>query len=113
VSKRPSTGNKYHAVVCALCRAHGWPEPEAEQRLIPGRKFACDLVWEAARVVCEVQGGSFVAGRHSRGVGQLRDFEKLNLLTLGGWRVLQVSPRQVTDGTLQRLLAEAFRVVAA
>ncbi len=111
-TKRPSTGNKYHAVVCALCRAHGWPEPVAEVALIPGRRFRCDLVWEAERIVCEVQGGSFVAGRHSRGVGQLRDFEKLNLLTLGGWRVLQISPRQVTDGTLVGLLSRAFQVAA-
>ena len=106
--KRPSTGNRYQPIVAAMCRAEGWEEPVAEQRLIPGRRFRCDLVWPKARLVCEVQGGSFVAGRHSRGVGQLRDFEKLNLLTLRGWRVLQVSPRQVTDGTLRELLRHAL-----
>ncbi len=107
-TSRPSTGNRYAPIVAALCRAHGWPEPVAELALIPGRRFRCDLVWEAARIVCEVQGGSFVAGRHSRGMGQIKDWEKLNLLALDGWKVIQVSPRQVQDGTLTGLLARVF-----
>lgn len=104
--------NKYHALVCALCRREGWEQPESELRLIPGRKFQCDLVWQSARLVVEVNGGAFIGGRHSRGMGQIKDWEKLNLLTLAGWRILQVSPKGVTDGTLQRLLAEAFRQAA-
>lgn len=104
--------NKYHALVCALCKREGWAQPESELRLIPGRKFQCDLVWQSARLVVEVNGGAFIGGRHSRGMGQIKDWEKLNMLTLAGWRILQVSPRGVTDGTLQRLLAEAFRVAA-
>jgi hypothetical protein len=35
--------------------------------------------------------------------------EKLNLLQLAGYRVLQVTPQQVTDGTLRDLLSRAFR----
>ena len=107
-TKRPSTGNRYHAVVCALCRAHGWPEPVAEVALIPGRRFRCDLVWESARTVVEVNGGVFIGGRHSRGMGQIKDWEKLNELALDGWKVIQVSPRQVQDGTLTGLLARVF-----
>jgi hypothetical protein len=108
--KRPSTGNRYHAVVCALCRAHGWPEPLAEQRLIPGRRFSCDLVWPDARLVVEVQGGVWLRrGGHTGGKAQIDDMEKLNLVQLAGYRVLQVTPQQVTDGTLRDLLSRAFR----
>lgn len=108
MSTHPSTGNNYHAVVCALCRVHGWPEPVAERALIPGRRFRCDLVWESARTVVEVNGGAFIGGRHSRGMGQIKDWEKLNLLALDGWKVIQVSPKQVTNGELVRLLSIAF-----
>jgi hypothetical protein len=111
---RPSTGNRYHAVVCALCRAHGWPEPVAEVALIPGRRFRCDLVWPDANLVVEVQGGVWgkFGGGHTGGKAQIDDMEKLNLIQLQGYRVLQVVPKQVTDGTLTGLLARAFRAAA-
>jgi hypothetical protein len=80
--------------------------------LIPGRRFRCDLVWHCAQLVCEVNGGAFISGRHSRGIGQINDWEKLNLLALAGWKVIQVTPEQVLDGTLQALLAVAFREAA-
>ena len=106
--------NKYHALVCALCRREGWPEPLAEVTPLVGRRFRCDLLWMsvAPALAVEVNGGAFIGGRHSRGIGQVKDWEKLNLLQLAGIRVLQVTPKQVTDGTLQRLLAEAFREAA-
>lgn len=109
MSTRPSTGNRYHAVVAALCRAHGWPEPVAEQRLVPGRRFSCDLVWPEARLVVEVQGGVWLRrGGHTGGRAQIDDMEKLNLVQLAGFRVLQVTPQQVTDGTLRELLARVL-----
>lgn len=103
---RASAG--YLPIVTALCQADGWPVPVAEVRLIPSRRFRCDFVWSDHRLVLEVQGGVFVAGRHSRGIGQVRDMEKFNLLTLAGYRLLQVTPKQVTDGTLRALLAQVF-----
>lgn len=106
---RKSTGNRYQPVVAALCRAEGWPEPLAEQKLVPGRRFSCDLVWPQARLVCEVQGGVWLAkGGHTGGRAQIDDMEKFNLLQLGGWRVIQVTPKQVTDGTLRELLRAAL-----
>jgi very-short-patch-repair endonuclease len=111
--KRASTGNRYQPVVGAMCRQAGWPEPVAEQRLIPGRRFSCDLVWPDARLVVEVQGGVWLArGGHTGGKGQIDDMWKMNTLQLLGWRVLQVTPQQVTSGELQRLLADAFAVAA-
>lgn len=104
----------YHKVVAAMCAKEGWAQPETELMLIPGRRFRCDLVWREARLVCEVQGGVWLPkGGHTGGKAQIDDMEKLNLLQLLGWRVLQIVPKQVSDGTLQRLLAEAFRDKAA
>jgi very-short-patch-repair endonuclease len=110
VSTRPSTGNRYQPIVAALCRLEGWPEPLAEQRLIEGRRYSCDLVWPEQRLVVEVQGGVWLRrGGHSGGKAQIDDMEKLNLLQLAGYRVLQVTPQQVTSGVLSALLSRAFR----
>jgi hypothetical protein len=107
---RKSTGNRYAPIVAAICRANGWPEPEAEQCLIPGRRFRCDLVWvDPHRVVVEVQGGVWLRrGGHTGGQAQIDDMFKMNELALLGFRVLQITPQQVTDGTLSRLLARVF-----
>lgn len=99
----------YAPIVRALCRDAGWPEPLTEQRLIPGRRFRCDFVWPEQKIVVEVQGGVWLPrGGHTGGKGQIDDMWKLNALTLQGYRVLQVTPKQVTDGELRRLLALAF-----
>lgn len=105
-SGRTGRPNRYLPLVTAICRAQGWPEPEAEVCLIPGRRFRCDLVWRAARLVVEVQGGVWGRrGGHTGGQAQIDDMEKLNLLQLAGFTVLQVTPRQVVNGALTSLLA--------
>lgn len=110
---RKSTGNRYQPIVASLCRANGWPEPLAEQRLIEGRRFSCDLVWEAEKIVCEIQGGLWLKrSGHVGGKAQLDDYEKANLLQLLGYRVFMVSPQQVTSGVLADLLSRAFRAAA-
>jgi len=89
-------------------RAAKLPPPEREAVLIPGRRFRADLCWRDQKLVCEVDGGCFVAGRHSRGMGVTSDCEKHNLLTLAGWRVLRVTNVHVRDGSALRWLEEAL-----
>lgn len=112
--KRPAKPPKAYAVYLGIvCTERGWAQPEAEVMLIPGRRFRCDFAWPAHRLVVEVQGGVWLPkGGHTGGKAQIDDMEKLNLLTLAGWRVLQVTPKQVVDGTLPALLAQAFAVAA-
>jgi len=86
----------------------GLPVPEREGRLIPGRRFRCDLYWPANRLVVEVDGGTFVQGRHSRGAGQAADAEKGNLLVLLGWRVLHVTTPHVRTGQAARWIEQAL-----
>ena len=45
-------------------------------------------------VAVEIQGGVFVHGRHSGGVGQVKDMEKLNAAAAAGWKVGQFMPSQ-------------------
>ncbi|CAM3470503.1 DUF559 domain-containing protein [Deinococcus saxicola] len=74
------------------------PPPEREVQLVPGRNFASDFVWRAARVIFEVEGGTYSGGRHTRGKGFEQDAEKYNELTLLGWRVFRVTGKHISSG---------------
>lgn len=80
-----------------LCRAAGLPEPIPEYKFHPQRKWRADFCWPLHRVIVEVHGGLFIRGRHSRGAGQLADFEKQNAAEMLGFHVLQYSPQQLGD----------------
>ena len=75
------------AVHCAL-----------EHRFHPVRKWRFDVAWPAKMLACEVDGGGFIQGRHSRGLGMEKDNEKMAHALLLGWKVLRVTPRQVQNG---------------
>lgn len=86
----------------------GLPTGEAQQRIIPGRKFAFDRVWYSAGVAVEVQGATFVKGRHSTGTGIASGCEKMSLAAAHGWRVLPVTKHQIEDGSAVRWIAAAL-----
>lgn len=83
------------AVFRALLKAKGLPEPEAEYRFAPPRKWRFDYAWPAKLVALEVEGGVWTRGRHTRGSGFLKDMEKYNHAARSGWRVLRVTPGQL------------------
>lgn len=93
----------------AWCKAQGLPMPEAEVRIIPGRRYRWDFAWPAAKVCLEVQGGVWSGGAHGRGWGVTRDQEKLNLASVAGWRTLQRQPRQVMTAQTADWLREMLR----
>jgi hypothetical protein len=107
VTRRPGPP-RYLAVVSAVCRSHGWPEPEAEVQVVPERRWRFDLAWRRHLLAVEVQGGLFVKGRHTQGAALVREFEKLNAAAVRGWAVLLVTPEQVTGGPLTDALGEFF-----
>jgi hypothetical protein len=94
----------YLAIVAALCRSEGWPEPVGEYRFAPPRRWKFDLAWVNPKVAVEVQGGLFIHGRHVRGGALAREYEKLNTANILGWCVLLILPAQIQDGTLQTFL---------
>ncbi len=81
--------------VPALCREMGIPEPTAEVRFHPSRKWRFDWAWEAAKVALEIDGGLFANGRHTRGAGFRADMEKFNHAAALGWRVFRSEPEQL------------------
>jgi len=65
-----------------------------EYRFHPVRRWRFDYAMPEVKVAVEIDGGVFVCGRHSRGIGQVRDMEKMNAAAELGWRVLHFTPQQ-------------------
>jgi very-short-patch-repair endonuclease len=74
------------------------PQPVTEYRFHPTRRWRFDYCWPEKSLALEVDGGGFVAGRHSRGTGIEKDCEKFNEAAVLGWTVLRVTPKHVHDG---------------
>lgn len=89
-------------------RALGLPEPEREVCAIPGRKFRFDFCFRAAKLLIEINGGTYTKAAHSTGGGIARDYEKLNLAQLAGWRVLMFDGKAVKSGTAIEVVRKAL-----
>ena len=80
--------------------------PDREVRFAPPRRWRFDVAWPDIRLAVEIDGGTWVSGRHTRGAGFERDCEKLNTAVLLGWRVLRFTTGMVLDGrALETILA--------
>ena len=82
---------------------------ETEYRFAPPRRWRADFaLWQfwrspgwkdiEADILVEIDGGGYVAGRHSRGAGIERDCEKTSAAAILGYRVIRVTPKHVDDG---------------
>ena len=64
---------------------------EPEYRFHPTRRWRFDFAIPNEKIAVEIDGGAFTGGRHTRGVGFVRDQDKLNTATSMGWRVFRYS----------------------
>ena len=78
------------------CRVDGL-KPEREYRFCE-RKWKVDFAFPMHHLAVEIEGGTWTAGRHSRGAGYEKDLEKYNRLTLMGWRLLRFTTQMVMSG---------------
>ena len=79
-----------------------------EYQAITGRKFRFDFAWLEHRLLVEVNGGTYTKGAHSTGQGIARDYEKANLATLDGWRVLMFDGKAVKSGEAVEVIRQAL-----
>lgn len=78
------------------CKAHGLPVPAREVAFAtPDRKYRADYYFPAHGVIVEVNGGIWRTGAHSSGRGLLRDYSKMNLAQVLGYRYLTYTPAQL------------------
>ena len=101
------TGPTLETLLIQLVAA-GIAPPVLEYRFAPPRRWRFDLAWPSRWLAVELDGGTFVTGRHTRGVGYRRDCEKRNEAVLLGWRVLHVTPEMVSNGEAITLLEQAW-----
>ncbi len=92
------------------CSLIGLPAPEREVMFAKPRRWRFDLAWPALMVACEVEGGTWVQGRHTRPAGFENDAEKYSEAAIRGWLVVRVTSHMVADG---RALALVERALAA
>jgi very-short-patch-repair endonuclease len=67
---------------------------EKEYKFVPGRRFRADFAILPWRILIEIEGGAWTNGRHFRGKGAIKDMEKYNLATVGGFQLLRFTPTQ-------------------
>lgn len=91
------------------------PAPCREFRFAPPRLFRFDFAWPELGIAVEVEGGTFMAGRHNRGGGMAKDAEKYNLAAQQGWIVFRVTTDMFRDGrafeTVKRALTQKIQYV--
>jgi len=82
-------------VVEQICEVIGLPMPVKEYRFHPHRRWRFDYAWPEYKVAIEIEGGSWIYGRHNRAKGFVNDMEKYNEAVMLGWRVLRYTPEQI------------------
>ena len=81
-----------------------------EYPAVKGRKFRWDFCWKSARLLVEINGGTFTKGAHSTGTGIRRDYEKNNLAQLAGWRWLMFDGEMVMSGEAVEIVRKALEL---
>lgn len=85
-------------VLAFQMKAAKLPTPDREHRFWPGRRFAFDFAWPAHSYAVEVEGGTYIGGRHTRGKQYASDLVKYNEAALRGWTVLRFDTDMVQSG---------------
>lgn len=97
--------NGYSKIYEQLLGGEWW----AEWPFHPTRKWRFDYACPELKIAIEVDGGIFTGGRHSGGVGQLKDFEKGNAACAMGWYVFHTTPEDMHDLEFRKLVLEAIK----
>jgi len=84
------------------------PTPEREYRFKDGRRWRFDLAFPFHRLAVEVEGGTWVSGRHTRGSGFEKDCEKYAEAAILGWRTIRVTGNMIKDGRAIRYIERAL-----
>jgi len=69
-----------------------------------------DFAWPERRIALEIQGAVWTGGKHARGAGMVKDYEKANAAALLGWRLLYAEATMIRScailDTLEAILLE-------
>ena len=92
----------------AQLQERGFPDPEEEYKFLRDRRFRFDFAWPLTNIAVEIEGGTFVQGRHVTGAGFSKDCVKYNLAARDGWRVYRFTTQMVKSGEGISFLEDAW-----
>jgi very-short-patch-repair endonuclease len=108
---KKSSEKPQHAIFPKLCVSFGLPEPISEHKFLENRKFRFDFAWIDCKLAVEIEGGVWSNGRHTRGVGYVKDMEKYNLAVKNGWKVLRFTPQDLKKSETYVFISEVFKTI--
>lgn len=108
IAARSMVASDGELAMATQIRWTGLPQGVAEYRFDDRRRWRFDIAWPDRRIALEVEGGTWTAGRHTRGRGYEADLEKYNAAALAGWCVIRVTTGMVEDGRAIALLERAL-----
>lgn len=82
----------------------GGPVLEKEYRFHPDRRWRSDYAHPDSRVLIEIEGGTWVRGRHVRAQGYRNDCEKYNAAALGAWCVVRLTTDMIDDEHIKPII---------
>jgi very-short-patch-repair endonuclease len=103
------SGPNLEEVFSIQLRALKLPTAQREYRFHPKRQWRFDFAWPQEMVAVEIDGGTYLRGRHVQPEGFRKDCIKLNSAALMGWRVLRGDSVMVKDGSLLDAIVEVLR----
>ena len=80
-----------------------------EFRFHPVRRWRADYAILRYKILLEVEGGIYIGGRHTRGVGFKNDMDKYNSATSMGYSVLRVTPSDLMKTSTLDLIKETIK----
>lgn len=78
-----------------LVNSVGIPSATTEHKFHPDRGWRFDYSWPEIKVALEIEGGVFVGGRHTSGMGFVEDMEKYSEAATLGWLILRCQPKDL------------------
>jgi very-short-patch-repair endonuclease len=85
--------------------SQGLPSPVLEHKFHPTRKWRFDIAWPNILLAIEIDGGTWIQGRHNRPSGFAKDCEKFNAATVLGWKVLRYTPAMINGMLIEDIKA--------
>jgi hypothetical protein len=82
-----------------------------EHRFVEDRRWRFDLAWPERdpKIAVEVEGGTWINGRHNRGAGIAADMEKYNRAAISAWYVMRVTAEHIRSGQALAWIQEAMK----
>ena len=93
----------------AMAAGGGGKGLRARLQLMGLRDWRFDVAIPEHLIAVELDGGTWIQGRHSRGAGVISDMDKINAATVRGWRVLRYTH---TNHSLTQIMADISTLIS-